>query len=83
MSDHNSEANTFNNMPAPSALNIPTRMASRMHRAVPVIGWGAFKIGRNEGAKYPNAFDIPAPTVLGINEKCFYYVFEAMFLNLR
>ena len=62
MSDHNSEANTFNNTPAPSALNIPTRMASRMHRAVPVIGWGAFKIGRNQGAKYPNAFDIPSET---------------------
>lgn len=60
MSDHNSEANTFNDTPAPSVLNIPTRTASRMHRAVPVIGWGAFKIGRNQGAKYPNAFDIPS-----------------------
>ena len=60
MSDHNSEANTLNNTPVPSVLNIPTRMTSRMHRAVPVIGWGAFKIGRNQGAKYPNAFDIPS-----------------------
>ncbi len=41
-------------------LPIPTRSAARLHKAVPVIGWGAFKIGRNLGAKYPNPFEIPS-----------------------
>jgi aryl-alcohol dehydrogenase-like predicted oxidoreductase len=27
---------------------------------VTVIGWGAFKIGRNEGVKYPTAYDLPS-----------------------
>ena len=42
------------------ALNIPTRSAPRLHKPVPVIGWGTFKIGRNLGAKYPKAFEIPS-----------------------
>ncbi|MCE9618918.1 MAG: aldo/keto reductase [Planctomycetes bacterium] len=43
-----------------NALSIPTRTAPRLHRPVPVIGWGAFKIGRNQGAKYPAAFRLPS-----------------------
>lgn len=43
-----------------NALNIPTRFAPRLRKPVPVIGWGAFKIGRNQGAKYPSAFEIPS-----------------------
>ena len=41
-------------------LAIPTRTAPRLGRAVTVIGWGAFKIGRNEGVKYPTAYDLPS-----------------------
>ena len=47
----------FNRM---SALNIPLRTASRLGRSVTAIGWGAFKIGRNQGAKYPNAYELPS-----------------------
>jgi aryl-alcohol dehydrogenase-like predicted oxidoreductase len=41
-------------------LPIPTRGAPRLGRDVTVIGWGAFKIGRNEGVKYPTAYDLPS-----------------------
>ena len=54
----NSNANVPSNRPL--ALNIPTRSAPRLHKPAPVIGWGAFKIGRNQGAKYPSAFEIPS-----------------------
>ncbi|NBV64391.1 MAG: aldo/keto reductase, partial [Planctomycetes bacterium] len=37
-----------------------TRSAPRLGRAVTVIGWGAFKIGRNEGVKYPTGYDLPS-----------------------
>ena len=40
-------------------LVIPTRTAPRLGRAVTAIGWGAFKIGRNEGIKYPTPYDLP------------------------
>ena len=60
---HGKLTNDFNTY-APTnnerALNIPTRSALRLHKPVPVIGWGAFKIGRNLGAKYPKAFEIPS-----------------------
>ena len=38
---------------------IPTRPLGRTGLDVSVIGYGAFKIGRNEGIKYPNAYDLP------------------------
>lgn len=41
-------------------LVIPTRTAARLGRTVTVIGWGAFKIGRNEAVKYPTAYDLPS-----------------------
>lgn len=41
-------------------LEIPTRSCARLARPVGVIGWGAFKIGRNQGAKYPQAYDLPS-----------------------
>ena len=60
---HGKLTNDFNTY-APTknerALNIPIRSAPRLHKPVPVIGWGAFKIGRNRGAKYPKAFEIPS-----------------------
>ena len=40
-------------------LAMPTRSAPRLGREVTVIGWGAFKIGRNEGVKYPTGYDLP------------------------
>jgi len=43
-----------------SALALPERGAARLPRAVQVIGWGAFKIGRNEGVKYPVGYDLPS-----------------------
>ena len=45
-----------------SALNIPLRTSARLGRSVPAIGWGAFKIGRNQGAKYPQAYELPSET---------------------
>ena len=47
--------------PAVSApLAIERRSAPRLGREVTAIGWGAFKIGRNEGVKYPTAYDLPS-----------------------
>ena len=43
-----------------SALNIPLRTSARLGRSVTAIGWGAFKIGRNQGAKYPQAYELPS-----------------------
>lgn len=43
-----------------TALAIPMRTAPRLGRAVTAIGWGAFKIGRNEGIKYPAPYDLPS-----------------------
>ncbi len=42
-----------------TAHGLPTRTAARLGRSVTVLGWGAFKIGRNEGIKYPSAYDLP------------------------
>ncbi|MFM7480331.1 MAG: aldo/keto reductase, partial [Planctomycetota bacterium] len=41
-------------------VDLPERCAARLSRAVQVIGWGAFKIGRNEGIKYPTGYDLPS-----------------------
>jgi aryl-alcohol dehydrogenase-like predicted oxidoreductase len=38
---------------------IPKRPLGRTGLEVSVIGYGAFKIGRNQGIKYPNAYDLP------------------------
>lgn len=43
-----------------SALHIPLRTSTRLGRSVTAIGWGAFKIGRNQGAKYPQAYELPS-----------------------
>lgn len=40
-------------------LRLPTRSAPRLGRPVTVLGWGAFKIGRNEGVKYPTPYALP------------------------
>ncbi len=42
-----------------SPIELPLRGAARLQRQVTVLGWGAFKIGRNEGIKYPTAYDLP------------------------
>ena len=42
------------------SLQRTTRHAKRLPSAVSVIGWGAFKIGRNEGIKYPTPYDLPS-----------------------
>lgn len=42
-----------------SAVAIPTRTARRLGCAVTALGWGAFKIGRNEGIKYPQGYALP------------------------
>ena len=41
-------------------LQLPVRRAERLATPVTVIGWGAFKIGRNEGVKYPTGYDLPS-----------------------
>jgi aryl-alcohol dehydrogenase-like predicted oxidoreductase len=41
------------------ALPLPMRSAQRLHAPVTAIGWGAFKIGRNEGIKYPTPYELP------------------------
>lgn len=38
---------------------VPMRWAPRMNRPVCSLGWGAFKIGRNEGVKYPVGYELP------------------------
>ena len=43
-----------------SAVAIPTRTARRLGCAVSALGWGAFKIGRNEGIKYPEGYALPS-----------------------
>lgn len=42
------------------ALQIERRTAPRLGRPVTAIGWGAFKIGRNEAVKYPTPYDLPS-----------------------
>ena len=42
-----------------SALSIPLRTAARLPRPVCVLGWGAFKIGRNQATKYPTPYELP------------------------
>ena len=42
------------------SVSLPLRRAERLGRPVTVLGWGAFKIGRNEGIKYPTPYDLPS-----------------------
>ena len=38
----------------------PSRLVQRLDRAaLPPLGFGAFKIGRNQGIKYPTAYELP------------------------
>ena len=39
--------------------SIPTRSIGRPGLFVPPLGFGAFKIGRNQGVKYPQTYDLP------------------------
>jgi aryl-alcohol dehydrogenase-like predicted oxidoreductase len=43
-----------------SPIILPQRQAVRLPCPVTVLGWGAFKIGRNEGIKYPTGYDLPS-----------------------
>ena len=43
-----------------SQMHMPLRTAARLGRSVTALAWGAFKIGRNEGIKYPQAYDLPS-----------------------
>ena len=45
--------------PGMTPVELPRRGAPRLHGQVTVLGWGAFKIGRNEGIKYPTGYDLP------------------------
>jgi aryl-alcohol dehydrogenase-like predicted oxidoreductase len=47
-------------MNAPPPITLATRTAARLTRSVTAVGWGAFKIGRNQGIKYPTAYDLPS-----------------------
>ncbi|HID23991.1 MAG TPA: aldo/keto reductase, partial [Planctomycetaceae bacterium] len=38
---------------------IPTRPLGRTGLQLSVIGFGAFKIGRNQGIKYPRSYPLP------------------------
>ena len=38
---------------------IPMRSIGRSGLLVPPLGFGAFKIGRNQGVKYPQSYDLP------------------------
>jgi aryl-alcohol dehydrogenase-like predicted oxidoreductase len=46
--------------PAVKPLPMPRRTAPRLAAPVTAIGWGAFKIGRNEGIKYPTGYALPS-----------------------
>jgi aryl-alcohol dehydrogenase-like predicted oxidoreductase len=39
--------------------NIPRRSTGNSGLLVPPLGFGAFKIGRNQGVKYPQPYDLP------------------------
>ena len=39
--------------------SIPTRSIGKSNVLVPPLGFGAFKIGRNQGVKYPQPYDLP------------------------
>ncbi len=51
-------------------IHLPTRTAPRLGRPVTALGWGAFKIGRNEAVKYPSAYSLPSESeaVLCVHE---------------
>lgn len=38
---------------------------ARLNRQLSAVGFGAFKIGRNEGIKYPSPYDLPEPSAVG------------------
>ena len=42
------------------AMNLHRRSAPRLPTSVTAVGWGAFKIGRNEGIKYPTPYALPS-----------------------
>ncbi len=44
----------------PTNSPLPTRTAPRLARPVTALGWGAFKIGRNEAIKYPTPYALPS-----------------------
>jgi aryl-alcohol dehydrogenase-like predicted oxidoreductase len=43
----------------------PTRQIGRSGLIVPPLGFGAFKIGRNQGVKYPHPYDLPDQLTVG------------------
>ncbi len=45
--------------------NNAMRTIGRTGLTVPPLGFGAFKIGRNQGVKYPQPYDLPDPTTVG------------------
>ena len=45
--------------------NIPKRSIGNSGLRVPPLGFGAFKIGRNQGVKYPNPYDLPDEIAVG------------------
>ena len=44
---------------------IPIRSIGRSGLRVPPLGFGAFKIGRNQGVKYPKPYDLPDEVAVG------------------
>lgn len=46
--------------PGLTPVSLPRRSTGRLPGGVSVLGWGAFKIGRNEGIKYPTPYDLPS-----------------------
>ncbi len=44
---------------------IPTRSIGKSGLLVPPLGFGAFKIGRNQGVKYPEPYDLPDELSVG------------------
>ena len=45
--------------------SIPTRSIGTPNLQVPPLGFGAFKIGRNQGVKYPKPYDLPDEIAVG------------------
>ena len=42
------------------------RVVGRTELTVPPIGFGSFKIGRNQGVKYPQPYDLPDPAAVSL-----------------
>ena len=45
--------------------SIPTRSICRSGLLIPPLGFGAFKIGRNQGVKYPQPYELPDEVAVG------------------